>query len=116
MQTNTILDILLTMRLSQARLCHCTCPKCCLSSGITRYNESSPWKMGFNIGGDETWMQQYEAIWKKVEELFGEGLRRESLSSGKYVNPKLISWNCEIRTGFRGTTPEPEDIGSCYAT
>ena len=75
-------------------------PKDCSSSGVTRYNESSTWKMGFNVGGDETWMQQYEAIWKKVEELFGEGLRRESLSSGKYVNPKLISWNCEIRPVF----------------
>ena len=72
--------------------------------------------MGFNVGGDETWLQQYEAIWKKVEELLGERLRRESLSGGKYVNPKLITWDCEIRTGFRGTSPEPEDIGSCYAT
>ena len=57
-------------------------PKDCLSSGVTQYNESSPWKMGFNVGEDETWMRQYEAIWKKVEELLGEGLRGESLSSG----------------------------------
>ena len=43
-------------------------------------------------------------------------MRGESLSSGKYVNPKLITWDGEIRTGFRGTSPEPEDIRSCYAT
>ena len=55
-------------------------PKDCLSSGVTQYSESSPWKMGFNVGEDETWMRQYEAIWKKVEELLGEGLRGESLS------------------------------------
>ena len=42
--------------------------------------------------------------------------RRESLSSGKYVNPRPIAWDGEIRTGFLGTSPEPEDIGSCYAT
>ena len=61
-------------------------------------------------------MRQYEAVWKKVEELLGEGLTGESLSSGQYVNPKLITWYGEIRTGFRGTSLKPEDIGSCYAT
>ena len=24
-------------------------PKECISSGVTQYNESSPWKMGFNL-------------------------------------------------------------------
>ena len=48
--------------------------KDCSSSGVTRYNESSPCKMGFKVGGDETWMHQYEAIWKKVEELLGRGV------------------------------------------
>ena len=74
--------------------------------------------MGFNIGGDEAWTRQYEAVWKKVEELLGEGLTGESLNSGKYVNPKLITWNGKIKTGFGGTSwiSEPEDIGSCYAT
>ena len=91
-------------------------PKDCISSGVTQYNESSPWKMGFNVGEDEAWMRQYEAIWKKVEELLGEGLRGEPLSNGKYVNPKLITWDGEIRTGFRGTSPKPEGIGSCCAT
>ena len=68
-------------------------PKDCLSSGVTRYNESSPWKMGFNVGGDEGRVRKYEAVWKKwkkVEELLGEELTGESLSSGEYVNPKLI--------------------------
>ena len=69
-----------------------------------------------NVGGDEAWMQHHGAVWKKVEDLLGEGLTGESLRSGKYVNPKLITWDGEIRTGFRGTSPEPEDIGSCYAT
>ena len=85
-------------------------PKDCLSPGVTRYNASSPWRMGFNVGEDEeTWVRQYEAIWKKVEELLGEGLRGVPLSNGKYVNPKLITWDGEIRTGFRGTSPKPED-------
>ena len=32
------------------------------------------------------------------------------------MNPKLITWDGEIRTGFRGTSPKPEDIGSCCVT
>ena len=91
-------------------------PKDCLSSGVTRYSESSPWKMGFNVGGDEAWVRRYEAVWKKVEELLGERLTGEPLSSGKYVNPKLITWDSRIRTAFRGTSLEPRDIGSCLAT
>ena len=91
-------------------------PKECLSSGVTRYSESSPWKMVFNFGGDEAWVRRYEAVWKKVEELLGERLTGEPLSSEKYVNPKLITWDSRIRTAFRGSSPEPRDIGSCLAT
>ena len=47
--------------------------------------------MGFNVGGDEAWMRQYEAVWKGVAELLGERLTGEPLSSRKYVNPKLIT-------------------------
>ena len=47
-------------------------PKCCLSFGVIGYNEGSPWKMGFNVGEDEAWMQHHEAVWKKVEDLLGE--------------------------------------------
>ena len=86
-------------------------PKNCLSSGVTRYSKSSQLKMGFNVGGDEAWMRRYEAVWKKVEELLGERLMGEPLSSGKYVNPKLITWDSRIRTAFRGTSPEPRDWG-----
>ena len=69
--------------------------------------------MVFNVGGDEVRVQRYEAVWKKVEELLGERLTGEPLISGKYVNPKLITWDSRIRTAFRGTSPEPRDIGSC---
>ena len=66
---------------------------------------------------DEAWVKDYEAIWITIEEcLLKKSLQGKPLSSGKYVNPKLITWDGEIRTGFRGTSPEPEDIGSCYAT
>ena len=91
-------------------------PKDGLSSGVTSYSESYPWKMGFNVGGDEAWVRRYEAVWKKVEELLGERLTGEQLSSGKYVNPKLITWDSRIRTTFSGTSPEPRDIGSFLAT
>ena len=66
---------------------------------------------------DEAWVKDYEAIWITIEEcLLKKSLQGKPLSSGKYVNPKLITWDGEIRTGFCGTSPEPENIGSCYAT
>ena len=43
-------------------------PKDCLSSGISRFNEASPWKMGFNVSGDEDWVGDYKAIWMAIEE------------------------------------------------
>ena len=36
------------------------------------------------------WKKSVWKKWKKVEELLGEELTGESLSSGEYVNPKLI--------------------------
>ena len=92
-------------------------PKDCVSSGVSQYNESSPWKMGFNVGGDEVWTQQYEAVLRKIEDLLGKKLEREPLNNGKYINPKLITWDGEIRTRFKGNSwRKPECIGSCYAT
>ena len=34
----------------------------CPSPGVSRYIESSPWKMGFNVAEEETWIRQYESI------------------------------------------------------
>ena len=76
-------------------------PKDCLSSGVSRFNESSPWKMGFDVGEDEAWI----CINMKasgggcvnfcrhlvVEDLeLGGTLTGEPLNNGKYINPKLI--------------------------
>ena len=92
-------------------------PKDCLSSGVSRFNEASPWKMGFNVSQDESWVKDYEAIWSKVEELLRQKLEGEPLNNGKYVNPKLITWDNEIRTRFRGNYPGfIEEIGACHAT
>ena len=33
-------------------------PRDCPSSRVTQYNESSLWKIGLNVGGDEAWIQQ----------------------------------------------------------
>ena len=87
-------------------------PKDCLSSGVSRFNEASPWKMGFNVSEDEAWVKQYEAIWWRVCEILhapgcgfeiGGSLIGEPLSNEKYINPKLIIWDNEIRTRFRVT-------------
>ena len=92
-------------------------PKDCVSSGVSQYNESSPWKMGFNVGEDEVWTQQYEAVLKKIEDLLGKKLEGEPLNNSKYINPKLITWDGEIRTRFKGNQWEkPGNIGSCFAT
>ena len=45
-------------------------PKDCLSSGVSRFSEASPWKMGFNVSEDEAWVEQYEGIWWRVCEIF----------------------------------------------
>ena len=36
-------------------------PRDCVSAGVSRYNESSKWKMGFNVSQDEAWVKQYVA-------------------------------------------------------
>ena len=96
---------------------HVKTPKNCTSSGVSRYNEASPWKMGFNVIEDEAWIKQYEAIWNKVEDLLRQKLSRTALSNNKYINPKLITWDGEIRTRFKGSSwSKPEDIGACHAT
>ncbi len=91
--------------------------KDCVSSGVSRYNENSPWKMGFNVIEDEVWVRQYEAISKKIEDLLGQKLEGELLNNSKYINPKLITWDGEIRTRFKGNSwGKLESIGSCFAT
>ena len=101
-------------------------PKDCFSSGVSRHNDNSPWKMGFNVGEDEAWVEKYEGIfWRVCEILHAPGcggfelggrLAGEPLSNGAYVNAKLITWDGQNRTGFQGTSQNPEDIGVCNAT
>ena len=38
------------------------------------------------------------------------------MGSEMCIRDRLITWDGEIRTGFRGTSPKPEDIGLCCAT
>ena len=97
---------------------HIKTPKSCFSSGVSRYNESSSWKMGFDVGGDEAWICQFDAIWRKVEELLSCKLGGAPLNNEKYINPKLIFWNGENRTRFREGkyTRYIEEIPACHAT
>ena len=55
-------------------------PKDCLSSGVSRFNEASPWKMGFNVSEDEAWVGQYEGIWWQINANFCMRLVVEDLS------------------------------------
>ena len=84
-------------------------------------------KWALTLSGDEAWVHQYEAIWFRINEFLhapgcggfelGETLTGEPLSNGKYVNAKLITWDNEIKTRFRGNYPGYiEDIGACHAT
>jgi hypothetical protein len=92
-------------------------PKNCSSSGVSRYNEFSAWKMGFNVFEDKEWISKYESIWRKVEALLGEKFDGTPLNNKKYINAKLITWDGEIKTRFRGSDwSKPEDIGACHAT
>ena len=38
---------------------HMKTPKSCFSSGVSRYNEASPWKMGFNMREEEAWLSDF---------------------------------------------------------
>ena len=75
-------------------------PKNCWSSGISRYNENSAWKMGFKVSEDPSWMKTYEMIWKKVSELVNHSIEGDPTSN--WINPKLITWKEEIKTRFNG--------------
>ena len=77
-------------------------PKNCSSNGVTRYNENSAWKMGFRVGDEQAWVEQYEAIWARIEELIFEKLAGSLLSNGQFINPKLIAWESDIKTQFHG--------------
>ena len=100
-------------------------PKNCLSSGVSRYNENSARKMGFNVGEDPTWIKQYEAIWWRIVEFLhapgcggfemGGTLSGSPLNNEKYINPKLITWDEVIKTKFYGSCGVPYDK-HCYAT
>ena len=71
--------------------------------------------MSFNVEDDSTWINQYKMIWEKVEELLFQKLSGTPLSNSKYINPKLITWNDQIRTRFNGCFCVPFDK-YCEAT
>ena len=87
-------------------------PRDCSSSGVSRYNKSSPWKMGFNVSKDLSWIERYKTIWWRICEFLhapgcsgfelGGILSGNPLSNGKYINLKLMIWNDEIKTRFNG--------------
>ena len=72
------------------------------SNGVTRYNDNSPWKMGFDKRLDKKWIEKYKGIWGKVEELLCHESKGTALSNEKYVNPKLIGWGDKVTTRFNG--------------
>ena len=75
--------------------------------------------MGFDVSEDEAWVEDYKAIWMTIEECLLKNLfslEGKPLSNEKYINLKLITWDGEIKTRFRGNYPGfIEDIGACYA-
>jgi len=75
-------------------------PKNCWSSGVSRYNENSAWKMGFKVSEEPSWMKTYEMIWKRVSELVSHSLEGDLTS--EWINPKLITWKEDIKTRFNG--------------
>ena len=77
--------------------------------------------MGFDVADDEAWITHYRSIWRTIDEILRcvsecRALTGEPLKNGRYVNAKLITWDGDVRTGFRGTSRNPADIWSCYAT
>ena len=69
--------------------------------------------MGFKISDDLEWQGRYNDIWWRITELvFAPGGLFDGKSLGllngkdpknlSYINPKLITWNDEIKTRFNG--------------
>ena len=71
--------------------------------------------MSFNVEEDLTWISQYKMIWDRIEELLNQKLSGTPLNNEKYINPKLISWNGDIKTRFNGCFCVPFDK-YCEAT
>ena len=90
-------------------------PKHCWSSGVSRYNDNASWRMSFNVEEDLTWIDQYKMIWDRIEVLLKQKLSGAPLNNKKYINPKLITWNGNIRTRFNGCYCVPFDQ-YCEAT
>ena len=49
-------------------------PKDCLSSGVCQSREGSQLRMGFNVGSDGEWVEQYEKIFGTVGKLLDRKL------------------------------------------
>ena len=81
---------------------HIKTPKNCNSNGVSRFNSNAAWKMGFDVSEDPEWIKRYKAILNKIEELIFQTLTSTPLNNEKYINPKLLTWNDEIKTVFNG--------------
>ena len=65
--------------------------------------------MGFDVSENPAWVDQYEGIWDRIEELLKQKLSGTPLNNEKYINPKLITWNGNIKTRFNGCFCVPFD-------
>ena len=57
----------------------------CYSNGFSRYNESSTWKIGLDISGNNEWMEMYKLVWEKTEKQFSGSLENETHNLGRTV-------------------------------
>ena len=132
--TNTIRGILWGTRLRircEIVPLYIKTPRDCLSSGVSRFNEASPWKMGFNVSEDEAWvtavrsylvayMWNFTCTWLwRISKLGGVWPGNHWTTASMWI-AKLISWDtANNRTRFREgeyARVHRWDIGACHAT
>ena len=72
------------------------------SYGVSQYSENSAWNMGFNVEDHEDWQDDYNKIWKAVEEQLFITCTGDPIKEGRYLNAKVKVWKDKIRTNFHG--------------
>ena len=75
-------------------------PKNIYSNGVSQYNKTSSWTMGFGLEYHEEWLTRYKKIWSLIEKQIFTSLTKSCVNKDVYINPKIKQWNNEITTNF----------------
>ena len=79
---------------------HIKTPKDIYPFGVSQYSVGSPWNMGFDLEGYESWLEKYIKIWDVVEDQLFQSFTKDPVNKARYINPKLKEYDGKILTNF----------------